>query len=149
LSVTDSGITIYKGIFGGRDVAVKKFSQQNDDVEDYIKKTNKEIGILEQIDGSENIIRYFFFQLDNRFAYIVLELFICNLEDYRNSAINGQISDKEILQQLSNGVQHLHKLNIGEYLERIFKLIYGVFNILFLNTPYKKADTVINLVLPV
>ncbi|CEF65035.1 Serine/threonine-protein kinase/endoribonuclease IRE1 [Strongyloides ratti] len=103
------GTVVYKGIFEKRDVAVKRV------LSELIKITTREIDMLRESDSHNNVIRYFCSESDRSFKYIALELCDCSLYTYIN---NKEYRDKlyldnlEILHQATEGVRHLHHLNV-------------------------------------
>ena len=115
LVITDSilgfgshGTIVFKGYFENRPVAVKRMLLEFYDV------ASLEIHLLQESDDHSNVIRYFCSQEKNKFLYIALELCSASLGDIieNKKDIGVKSEDKEILYQISNGVDHLHSLNI-------------------------------------
>uniref|UniRef100_A0A0K0E8C3 non-specific serine/threonine protein kinase n=1 Tax=Strongyloides stercoralis TaxID=6248 RepID=A0A0K0E8C3_STRER len=103
------GTVVYKGIFEGRNVAVKRV------LSELVKITTREINMLRESDSHGNVIRYFCSESDRTFKYIALELCDCSLATYiNNKEWRDQIHlDKlDVLYQATAGVGHLHHLNI-------------------------------------
>uniref|UniRef100_A0A0N4ZC80 non-specific serine/threonine protein kinase n=1 Tax=Parastrongyloides trichosuri TaxID=131310 RepID=A0A0N4ZC80_PARTI len=103
------GTIVYKGTFEGRNVAVKRV------LSDLVKITDREINMLRESDSHVNVIRYFCSESDRTFRYIALELCDCSLASYIDNIEYRKaiILDKlQILQQATDGVAHLHHLNI-------------------------------------
>ncbi|CEF60106.2 Serine/threonine-protein kinase/endoribonuclease IRE1 [Strongyloides ratti] len=103
------GTVVYRGTFEGRNVAVKRV------LSDLVKITTREINMLRESDSHVNVIRYFCSESDRTFKYIALELCDCSLatfidkKEYRDIML---LDNLEILRQATEGVEHLHHLNI-------------------------------------
>lgn len=62
------GTMVYRGSFGGRDVAVKRMLLQ------FYEIASHEVGLLQESDDHPNVIRYFDKESAGEFLYIALEL---------------------------------------------------------------------------
>uniref|UniRef100_A0A0N5C9S6 non-specific serine/threonine protein kinase n=1 Tax=Strongyloides papillosus TaxID=174720 RepID=A0A0N5C9S6_STREA len=103
------GTVVYRGTFEGRNVAVKRV------LSDLVKITNREINMLRESDSHINVIRYFCSESDRTFKYIALELCDCSLATYIDNSEYREVmslDSLEILRQATEGVGHLHHLNI-------------------------------------
>uniref|UniRef100_A0A0K0FBV6 non-specific serine/threonine protein kinase n=1 Tax=Strongyloides venezuelensis TaxID=75913 RepID=A0A0K0FBV6_STRVS len=103
------GTVVYRGKFEGRNVAVKRV------LSDLVKITNREINMLRESDSHINVIRYFCSESDRTFKYIALELCDCSLATYIDNSEYREVmslDSLEILRQATEGVGHLHHLNI-------------------------------------
>lgn len=67
--------------------------------------------------NSQSYVFYCIFQ-DRQFKYIALELCSATLQDYvegsQSKTLQKQIDVKILLKQATNGLAHLHTLNIGK-----------------------------------
>ncbi|CDW52631.1 IRE protein kinase [Trichuris trichiura] len=107
-----NGTIVYKGVFDGRDVAVKRIFRE------YSAKAQREVKLLRESDSHRNVVRYFCMETDKLYCYIALQLCQCTLQHYVEDAdLRGQISvkPKMLLEQTTLGLAHLHKLKIGEF----------------------------------
>jgi hypothetical protein len=66
LGISSSGTIVFKGSFGGRDVAVKRMLQQFYDIAVH------EVNLLQESDDQLNVIRYFDKETAGDFLYISL-----------------------------------------------------------------------------
>lgn len=98
-----SSSIVYRGLFGKREVAVKRVEKKN------MKLIDKEISLLEKADRHVNIIRYLHAEEDPQYYYIALELCLCSLKDFvtRND-LKAKISQKTIIEQMISGMKWLH-----------------------------------------
>lgn len=104
---------VYKGSFGGRDVAVKRMLQEFYDI------ASHEVGLLQESDDHPNVIRYFDKESAGEFLYIALELCPASLQDViekRTSypALIGPsgLDLPDVLKQITAGIRYLHSLKI-------------------------------------
>lgn len=75
---------------------------------------DREVALLRESDAHANVIRYFCTEQDRMFRYIALELAEATLQDYVAGRYDRKkISVKNILQQATSGLSHLHLLDIG------------------------------------
>ncbi|CRL01658.1 CLUMA_CG014880, isoform A [Clunio marinus] len=104
------GTFVFKGTFEKRDVAVKRL------LPDCFTLADREVSLLRESDTHENVVRYFCTESDRQFRYIAVELCAATLQDYiegkNSSQLKQLISVKEVLYQATNGLSHLHHLNI-------------------------------------
>jgi serine/threonine-protein kinase/endoribonuclease IRE1 len=92
-------------------VAVKRL------LHDFVTLASHEVSLLLQADDHPNVIRYFFSMTRDSFLYIALELCPCSLADLietpnKHPAIIGSFEPKRALQQITQGLRHLHNLKI-------------------------------------
>lgn len=110
------GTFVFKGSFEKRDVAVKRL------LPECFTLADREVALLRESDAHENVVRYFCTEQDRQFRYIAVELCSATLQDFTEGkldvSIRGSIAVTEVLKQATNGLMHLHSLNIGK---RIFK----------------------------
>ncbi|EAS27311.3 IRE protein kinase [Coccidioides immitis RS] len=106
------GTVVYKGSFDGRHVAVKRMLVEFYDVAAH------EVGLLQESDDHNNVIRYFCREQTAGFLYIALELCPASLQeiverpwDYP-TLITGDLALPDILRQITAGVRYLHSLKI-------------------------------------
>jgi serine/threonine-protein kinase/endoribonuclease IRE1 len=82
-----------------------------------IKLVDREVDLLRESDFHPNVIRYFCSEADETFIYIALELCECSLQDYvENVNIRRgypDLTQVDMLKQATDGVAHLHSINIG------------------------------------
>lgn len=106
------GTFVFKGTFEKRDVAVKRL------LPECFTLADREVALLRESDAHENVVRYFCTEQDRQFRYIAVELCAATLQEYTEGKtmpdISNSISMKQVLQQATNGLMHLHSLNIGE-----------------------------------
>lgn len=106
------GTMVYKGSFGGRDVAVKRM------LRDFYDIASHEVGLLQESDDHPNVIRYYDKEEDSQFFYIALELCPASLQDVVErpqdfpSLINSSLDKPEMLRQITSGLLYLHSLKI-------------------------------------
>ncbi|CAL3962042.1 unnamed protein product [Diplocarpon coronariae] len=108
-----NGTLVFEGKFDGRDVAVKRMLIQFFDI------ASQETKLLRESDDHPNVIRYYAQQGAGEFLYIALELCPASLADVidkpqknRDLAQAGERDLPNVLYQITNGLQHLHKLRI-------------------------------------
>ncbi|KAI6196797.1 Non-specific serine/threonine protein kinase [Aphelenchoides besseyi] len=103
------GTKVFRGVFDGRAVAVKRV------VSDQIKLIDREIELLRRSDTHPNVVRYFCSETDDNFFYIALELCDCTLKDYvynKSTQDRYAIDMRNILKQTTDGIAYLHSINI-------------------------------------
>ncbi|MDI1493311.1 MAG: bifunctional endoribonuclease/protein kinase ire1 [Ramalina farinacea] len=105
------GTVVYKGTFGGRDVAVKRMLREFFDI------ASHEVGLLQESDDHPNVIRYFDKEEDGQFFYIALELCPASLQDVIERpesypALDSSSDRPEMLRQITAGLMYLHSLKI-------------------------------------
>lgn len=106
------GTVVYKGSFDGRHVAVKRMLVEFYDVAAH------EVGLLQESDDHNNVIRYFCREQTAGFLYIALELCPASLQDIVErpwdypTLITGDLALPDILRQITAGVRYLHSLKI-------------------------------------
>lgn len=105
------GTVVFKGVFQGRDVAVKRM------LIDFYDVASREIGLLTESDDHPNVIRYFYNETNDKFWFIALELCSASLEDVIERSIDYPglvklMNPVNVLEQVTNGVHHLHSLKI-------------------------------------
>jgi serine/threonine protein kinase len=107
------GTVVFEGLFEGRPVAIKRLLSNFYDVADH------EVKLLQESDDHPNICRYFHKEYCEGFMYIALELCTSTLFDFVQRRkypemieISRFLSVKDMLQQVMNGIDHLHSLNI-------------------------------------
>jgi serine/threonine-protein kinase/endoribonuclease IRE1 len=107
------GTVVYKGQFGGRDVAVKRMLLEFYDI------ASHEVGLLQESDDHPNVIRYYDKESAGQFLYIALELCPCSLQDmiekpYEYSELIGPrgLDLPDVLRQITAGLRYLHSLKI-------------------------------------
>lgn len=107
------GTFVFKGSFEKRNVAVKRL------LPECFTLADREVALLRESDAHENVVRYFCTEQDRQFRYIAVELCSATLQDFTegklDSSIRDSISVMEVLKQATNGLMHLHSLNIGEF----------------------------------
>ncbi|MCJ1371765.1 bifunctional endoribonuclease/protein kinase ire1 [Loxospora ochrophaea] len=107
------GTMVYKGSFGGRDVAVKRMLQEFYDI------ASHEVGLLQESDDHPNVIRYYDKESAGEFLYIALELCPASLQDVIDKPTNypkllghAGLDLPDVLKQITAGVRYLHSLKI-------------------------------------
>lgn len=106
------GTVVYKGSFDGRDVAVKRMLMEFYDI------ASHEVGLLQESDDHNNVIRYFCREQAAGFLYIALELCPASLQDVIErpqdypQLVGGGLNVPDILRQITAGVRYLHSLKI-------------------------------------
>ncbi|KAI9832417.1 MAG: hypothetical protein M1819_004406 [Sarea resinae] len=114
LGTGNSGTTVYKGSFEGRDVAVKRMLKSHYDIAAH------EVSLLQESDGHPNVVRYFCKQQNKEFLFLALELLPATLSDVfdKEKTKNSKLYDgynldlPKMLLQMARGVSHLHALKI-------------------------------------
>jgi serine/threonine-protein kinase/endoribonuclease IRE1 len=118
LSLTDEvlgygsyGTVVFKGVFQGRDVAVKRM------LIDFYDVASHEIGLLTESDDHPNVIRYFYNETNDKFLFIALELCSASLEDVIEKSMDFPdlvrlMEPVNVLEQIAKGLHHLHSLKI-------------------------------------
>ena len=104
LGLGSHGTIVYLGEFESRPVAIKRL------LPEFHTIASNEIRILQNSDHHNNVIRYFCKEEVNGFLYIALELCRASLQQVLDT--NEQFNKISILQQITNGVSHLHDLKI-------------------------------------
>lgn len=106
------GTFVFKGTFEKRNVAVKRL------LPECFTLADREVALLRESDAHENVVRYFCTEQDRQFRYIAVELCSATLQDFTEDKLETSIKDSisvmEVLKQATNGLMHLHSLNIGE-----------------------------------
>ena len=107
------GTMVYKGKFGGRDVAVKRMLKEFYDI------ASHEVGLLQESDDHPNVIRYFDKETAGGFLYIALELCPASLQDViEKPSCHSQLIPSSgldmpnMLKQITSGLLYLHTLKI-------------------------------------
>ena len=107
------GTVVYKGSFGSRDVAVKRMLSNFYDIAAH------EVGLLQESDDHQNVIRYYDKEVTGDFLYIALELCPASLQDVveRPADFPTLVGPERLdpigtLKQIAAGLQHLHSLKI-------------------------------------
>lgn len=115
------GTFVFKGTFEARQVAVKRL------LPECFTLADREVTLLRESDEHVNVVRYFCTEQDRQFRYIAVELCSATLQDYaegpRSGELRNKISVQDVLRQATNGLLHLHTLNIGEYRVQICTLM--------------------------
>nr|XP_039268633.1 serine/threonine-protein kinase/endoribonuclease ire-1-like [Styela clava]XP_039268634.1 serine/threonine-protein kinase/endoribonuclease ire-1-like [Styela clava] len=95
----DKDSRVYRGVFDGKEVAVKSVLDTNE----------KECDILRNL-THENIIKYKYMVQEGRTLHIVLELCSHSLEQYvlQEDHCNISLTSIEVLKQITEGVYYLH-----------------------------------------
>ncbi|KKK17041.1 hypothetical protein AOCH_004423 [Aspergillus ochraceoroseus] len=106
------GTVVYRGSFDGRDVAVKRMLVEFYDI------ASHEVGLLQESDDHNNVIRYYCREQAAGFFYIALELCPASLQevverpaDYPQ-LVQGGLDMPDVLRQIVAGVRYLHSLKI-------------------------------------
>ena len=107
------GTMVFKGSFGGRDVAVKRMLKEFYDV------ASHEVNLLQQHDDHPNVIRYFDKETSGSFLYIALELCPASLldvierpKDFPALIPASGLNTPNTLKQITSGIHYLHSLKI-------------------------------------
>ncbi|KAL2861241.1 bifunctional endoribonuclease/protein kinase IRE1 [Aspergillus lucknowensis] len=106
------GTVVYRGSFDGRDVAVKRMLVEFYDI------ASHEVGLLQESDDHNNVIRYYCREQAAGFFYIALELCPGSLQDVverpadHPQLVQGGLDMPDILRQIVAGVRYLHSLKI-------------------------------------
>lgn len=106
------GTFVFKGTFEKRNVAVKRL------LPECFTLADREVALLRESDAHENVVRYFCTEQDRQFKYIAVELCAATLQEYTEGKVIADITNsitmKEVLEQATHGLMHLHSLNIGK-----------------------------------
>lgn len=107
------GTFVYRGLFEGRNVAVKRL------LPECFSLADREVALLRESDQHANVIRYFCTEQDTLFRYIALELAAATLADLVEGRVSSDITDAlagltttDIMRQATQGLAHLHSLDI-------------------------------------
>ena len=107
------GTMVFKGSFGGRDVAVKRM------LKEFYEVASHEVSLLQQHDDHPNVIRYFDKETAGSFLYIALELCPASLldvierpRDFPALIPSSGLNTPNILKQITSGIHYLHSLKI-------------------------------------
>ncbi|MBN3306883.1 ERN1 endoribonuclease, partial [Amia calva] len=114
------GTFVFRGLFDGRRVAVKRVLPECFDF------AEREVQLLRESDEHPNVIRYFCTERDRQFHYIAIELCAATLQEQLKSALKcdwlqyvedpqcpqAGLDPVSLLQQTMCGLSHLHSLNI-------------------------------------
>ena len=107
------GTMVFKGSFGGREVAVKRMLKEFYDV------ASHEVNLLQQHDDHPNVIRYFDKETAGSFLYIALELCPASLldvierpKDFPTLVPPNGLNTPNVLKQITSGIHYLHTLKI-------------------------------------
>ena len=107
------GTMVYKGTFGGRDVAVKRMLKEFYDI------ASHEVSLLQESDDHPNVIRYFDKETAGGFLYIALELCPASLQDviekpscHPQLVPSNGLDMPNMLKQITSGLLYLHTLKI-------------------------------------
>ncbi|KAJ5989623.1 Serine/threonine-protein kinase ppk4 [Penicillium waksmanii] len=106
------GTVVYRGVFDGRNVAIKRMLMEFYDI------ASHEVGLLQESDDHHNVIRYFCREQAAGFLYIGLELCPASLQDIIErpsqfpELIQSGLDMPDILRQITQGVRYLHSLKI-------------------------------------
>lgn len=107
------GTFVYRGLFDGRNVAVKRL------LPECFSLADREVALLRESDQHANVIRYFCTEQDHLFRYIALELAAATLADLVEGRIvlgstdlPSGLTTTEIIRQATSGMAHLHSLDI-------------------------------------
>ncbi|KAG2411929.1 hypothetical protein HFD88_009485 [Aspergillus terreus] len=106
------GTVVYRGAFDGRDVAVKRMLVEFYDI------ASHEVGLLQESDDHNNVIRYYCREQAAGFLYIALELCPASLQDVVErpfdfpQLVEGGLDMPDVLRQIVCGVRYLHSLKI-------------------------------------
>lgn len=105
------GTFVFKGTFEERHVAVKRL------LPECFTLADREVTLLRESDEHVNVVRYFCTEQDRQFRYIAVELCSATLQDYiegpLSQSLRKSITVQDVLRQATNGLLHLHTLNIG------------------------------------
>ncbi|KAF9884657.1 bifunctional endoribonuclease/protein kinase ire1 [Aspergillus nanangensis] len=107
------GTVVYKGEFDGRAVAVKRMLVEFYDI------ASHEVGLLQESDDHNNVIRYYCREQAAGFLYIGLELCPASLQDvverpfgFPQLVGDDGLNMPDVLRQIVCGVRYLHSLKI-------------------------------------
>lgn len=105
-------------MFDGRNVAVKRL------LPECFSLADREVALLRESDQHAHVIRYFCTEQDHLFRYIALELAAATLADLvegraplplGSASLPPGLTTTEIMRQATQGLAHLHSLDIGLY----------------------------------
>lgn len=97
------GAVLFQGKYENRNVTVKRVAKMNN------QTALNEIYLLSKLENCDNVIRYLCAMEDKDYNFIITECFQRSLESFLPET---SLPYKEILRQLSYGVQFLHQRNI-------------------------------------
>ena len=102
------GTFVYKGQFENRPVAVKRL------LPECYTLADREVELLRDADQHANVLRYYCMESDSQFRFIALELCQATLYDYvqKIEEFIHKIKPLTVLEQATNGLAHLHSLDI-------------------------------------
>eukprot|EP00817_Percolomonadidae_sp_ATCC50343_P002487 CAMPEP_0117421574 /NCGR_PEP_ID=MMETSP0758-20121206/2624_1 /TAXON_ID=63605 /ORGANISM="Percolomonas cosmopolitus, Strain AE-1 (ATCC 50343)" /LENGTH=785 /DNA_ID=CAMNT_0005203751 /DNA_START=269 /DNA_END=2626 /DNA_ORIENTATION=+ len=105
-----NGTMVYEGELSGRKIAVKRILKEHTD--NVI--IQREITLLIESDEHDHIVRYYAKEEDDTFIYIGLELCESSLAHAieNTSVFDSSIMKKQVIEQLTSAVHHLHALHI-------------------------------------
>ncbi|KAJ9120815.1 hypothetical protein QFC22_002749 [Naganishia vaughanmartiniae] len=111
LGYGSQGTVVFKGVFQGRAVAVKRL------VADHFSIASQEVSLLQASDDHQNVVRYYYQEQRDKFLYIALELCPASLADIiecpqRHQELASAFNPKKGMFQISAGLKHLHELKI-------------------------------------
>uniref|UniRef100_A0A665UEW9 Serine/threonine-protein kinase/endoribonuclease IRE1 n=1 Tax=Echeneis naucrates TaxID=173247 RepID=A0A665UEW9_ECHNA len=102
-----AGTFVFRGMFDGRHVAVKRILPECFEV------AEREVQLLRESDTHPNVIRYFCTERDRLFTYIAIELCAATLQQYvEDPSCFPELNPITLLEQTMCGLSHLHSLNI-------------------------------------
>ena len=102
------GTFVYKGSFENRPVAVKRL------LPECYTLADREVELLRDADQHANVLRYYCMESDSQFRFIALELCQATLYEYvqKIDQFIHKIKPLTVLEQSTNGLAHLHSLDI-------------------------------------
>lgn len=107
------GTFVYRGLFDGRNVAVKRL------LPECFSLADREVALLRESDQHAHVVRYFCTEQDHLFRYIALELAAATVADLMEGRVSStyenflsRLTTTEILRQATLGLSHLHSLDI-------------------------------------
>lgn len=111
LGTGSQGTTVHRGRWEGKAVAVKRMLTHHVDI------AMREVKTLQDADFHPNIVRYFCQQQRQQFLYIALELCEGSLYDVITKPdqfpeITSLMETKDTVNQICQGINHLHSLKI-------------------------------------
>ncbi|GHJ84180.1 hypothetical protein NliqN6_0582 [Naganishia liquefaciens] len=111
LGYGSQGTVVFKGVFQGRAVAVKRL------VADHFSIASQEVSLLQASDDHQNVVRYYYQEQRDMFLYIALELCPASLADIidspqRHQELASAFNPKKAMFQITSGLKHLHGLKI-------------------------------------
>lgn len=114
---------VFSGTFSGRQVAVKMIPKS------YVKFYQAEIDLLVKSDLHKNIVRHFTAESDEQHFYIALERCHGTIRDYvMRPDLRAKITRKQVLEQIFEGMEWLHSLDISELLSFKMSLSWFIHN---------------------